>query len=79
MAEQAERVMSYSCLCPADGTEKNVELLYTSNGPGVLWKNRVLNTWCEKEAECRESMGEPPRCPIFLAAPRFLPREEEGN
>ena len=76
MAEQVEKVMSYSCICPVDGTEKGVELLYTSNGSGVFWKNRSLNTWCDREAECKESLGEPPRCPIFLAAPRFIRREE---
>ncbi|MBQ7479921.1 MAG: hypothetical protein IJT01_13665 [Selenomonadaceae bacterium] len=79
MAEQIEKKLSYSCLCPADGTEKEVELLYTASGNSVFWKNRALNVWCDKEANCKECMGEPPRCPIFLAAPRFLSREDAAN
>lgn len=79
VSEQMEKTLSYSCLCPADGTEKNVELLYTSNSNGIFWKNRAVNVWCDKEENCKESMGNPPRCPIFLAAPRILPREEKGE
>ena len=79
MAEQREKTLSYSCLCPVDGTEREVELLYTSNNGGVFWKNRAVNAWCNEEAVCKESMGNPPRCPIFRAAPRVLPREETGE
>ena len=76
MTEQTERTLTYSCLCPADGTEKEVRLLYTANSTGIFWRNKTLNTWCDRESDCTESMGAPPRCPIFLAALRFLPRED---
>ena len=36
MAEQIEKKLSYSCLCPADGTEKEVELLYIATGNSVF-------------------------------------------
>ncbi len=75
MADPSEKRLSYSCLCPIDGTEKDVELIYTSNGQNIYWKNRASKDWCDMEATCKESLGTPPRCPIFLAAPRFLSKD----
>ena len=75
MSEPTEKTVAYSCLCPADGTTKEVRLIYTADSRGIYWKNHAVTSWCTEEAVCPESMGNPPRCPIFLAAPRILTQD----
>ncbi|MBP3722860.1 MAG: hypothetical protein J6I62_06420 [Selenomonadaceae bacterium] len=70
----AEKKFTHRAACPVDNERKEIEILYTDKGGGgPLWKSETLNKWCDKEETCDKRRGHPPRCPLFLAAPRFLP------
>ena len=71
----ADKYFTHHGTCPLDKEYKEIEIIYTEkDDSAVFWKHKPVKEFCDKEDTCPKRRGEPLRCPLLLAAPRFLPK-----